>query len=184
MPRSMVAAAAELLERQMARQWSALPPPQAPQHQTQPAAIVPTAALRAQCIRLLEQVAAEEERIASRWLRQSVEALRQRADERAAPSPLPLNAVTTGPYNSRPIPEPTGITEERVERIMEARKRYLEYQAHLDGVLVAASPAFDPVTTTEEVADMLVEDLLEEGARELFGLCDEYTDKLLAAEFG
>eukprot|EP00798_Chlamydomonas_sp_ICE-L_P003436 gene3436-13492_t len=83
---------------------------------------------------------------------------------------------------SAPRPEP--VSDSFLSNVMSKVKLFIGLQRKRDGELVASSdPRLNPVDVVEDIADRLVEELLEEHAKELLSLCDELGDQLFESEF-
>lgn len=94
-------------------------------------------------------------------------------------------AAAAAAPSSPPPPLPTdAILKHTLHNILKARQRFLSRQMARDGELVsAAMPEVSPVEVVEDVADLLLEELLLEAAREVGRFCDETAERVYDGEF-
>ena len=57
------------------------------------------------------------------------------------------------------------VSEAVVEAVLSGRRRFLRYQSQRDGELLAGSVDVNPVDVVEDIADMIIEDVLHEHAK-------------------
>lgn len=84
----------------------------------------------------------------------------------------------------------TALNSGMVHRVLEARDGFLQRQALLDGVLVAAARddgdeagAFDPVEVVEKVAEGLTAEVVETCMSELVSMMDTFVEQVVENEF-
>ncbi|KAL6765907.1 hypothetical protein V8C86DRAFT_11926 [Haematococcus lacustris] len=75
------------------------------------------------------------------------------------------------------------VTDAMLDSIQSARRAYLHHQQLRDGeLMVGSGPGAMPSSIVEDVADALLEELLEQQAQELLNICDHVGDGLYAEE--
>jgi len=57
------------------------------------------------------------------------------------------------------------------------------YRASEDRALTDQAPGFDAVQAVQEVADLILDSLLADGAQELWAHCSEFCDSMYDSEF-
>ncbi|KAL3163209.1 hypothetical protein ABBQ32_009611 [Trebouxia sp. C0010 RCD-2024] len=80
-------------------------------------------------------------------------------------------------------PKAGALSDSDVHRILAHRRAYLKQQRAFDRACVDSNEAFDPTQVVEGIADMLLDDVLQQSAAELGEACDGLAEELFEGEF-
>ncbi|KAL0050161.1 hypothetical protein WJX82_005522 [Trebouxia sp. C0006] len=77
-----------------------------------------------------------------------------------------------------------GLSDSDVHRILAHRRAYIKQQRAFDRACVGNEhAAFDPTQVVESIADMLLDDVLQQSAAELGAACDSLAEDMFESEF-
>ncbi|KAL0041379.1 hypothetical protein WJX79_001272 [Trebouxia sp. C0005] len=99
-------------------------------------------------------------------------------------APRDTQVVAAAPQVKLPAALSCGLSDSDVHRILAHRRAYIKRQRAFDRACVGnEQAAFDPTQVVESIADMLLDDVLQQSAAELGAACDSLAEDMFESEF-